>query len=271
MKKIYSLILFDFALSLTGFAQDRIIKITKDTIVCQIKEIGDDEIKYTQKDFRGDVVFGIDKNKVSKVLFSDGKELTFKDSMMDPTKYETQHKNALKVGFLSPLFGATSFTFEHSLKPGSSIEATLGIIGLGTDFTGNSSRGLYLKLGYKFIKSPDFYLKGMQYSHILKGAYVRPEISFSTYKSTVYAETDWMGNPIAGSSTSTETNTMFSIMLNFGKQWVFQDRFLIDWFSGVGYGFGNANFDNPFHYAFLGGSSGTAFAITSGIRIGILF
>jgi hypothetical protein len=271
MKKIYFLILFTFTLSSAGFAQDRIIKITKDTINCQIKEIGDDEVKYTQKDFRGDLIFGIDKNKVSKILLSDGKELTFKNSMYDPAQYEKQHKNALKIGFLSPLFGATSFTFEHSLKPGSSIEATLGIIGLGTDINNNSPGGVYFKFGYKFIKSPDFYLKGMQYSHILKGSYIRPEVSFSTYNSRLYQNTDFLGNPTPGSSYSTVSNTMFSIMLNFGKQVVIQDRFLIDWYTGFGYGFGEANDDKTFHFAFVGGSAGSAFAMTAGIRIGVLF
>lgn len=270
MKKIYSLILFITIISFYGSAQDRIIKTTKDTINCHVKEIGDDEVKYTQKDFRGDLIFGIDKNKVSRIIFSDGKELKLMDSMLDPAQYKDQHKNALKVGFLSPLFGATSFSFEHSLRPGNSIEATLGIIGLGTDFTGNSPGGVYLKFGYKFIKSPDFYLKGMQYSHILKGSYIRPEVSFSAYNAKSDLMYDYYGNLISGGS-STETNTMFAIMLNFGKQWVIQDRFLIDWFTGVGYGFGNANSDNPFHFAFLGGSSGSAFAITSGLRIGVLF
>ena len=270
MKKIYFIVLCFSVLSAPCFAQDRIIKITNDTIMCQVKEVGDDEVKYTQKDFRGDLIFGIDKNKVSRIIFSDGKELTFKDSMYDPAKYEKQHKNALKVGFLSPLFGATSFTFEHSLRPGDSWEVTLGIIGLGSDITNNSPSGAYLKLGYKFIRSPDFYLKGMQYSHILKGAYIRPEVCFSTYSFKSGLMYDYFGNLITDSN-SRKTNTMFAIMLNFGKQWVFQDRFLIDWFTGAGYGFGSTNSDNPFHYAFLGGSSGTAFAITSGIRIGVLF
>jgi len=278
MKKLYSLILFITILSLSTSAQDRIIKITKDTIVCQVKEIGDDEVKYTQKDFRGDVVFGIDKNKINKILFSDGKELTFKDSMYDPAQYEQQNKNALKVGFLSPLFGATSFTFEHSLKPGNSIEATLGIIGLGADIDDNSAGGVYLKFGYKFIKSPDFYLKGMQYSHILKGAYIRPEVAFSSYKFQPGPTYDYMTGKEINSGT-TENNTMFAVMINLGKQWVIQDKFLFDMFAGVGYGFGSAdkndnnnyNNDSPFHYAFLGGSSGTAFAVTAGLRIGILF
>ena len=270
MQKFYSLILIITFFHFAGFAQDRIIKTTKDTIICQVKEIGDDEIKYTQKDFRGDLLFGIDKNKVSRIIFSDGKELTFKDPMYDSSQYQTQHKNALKVGFLSPLFGATSFSFEHSLKPGNSIEATVGIIGLGDNFDGNSASGLYLKFGYKFIKSPDFYLKGTRYAHILKGAYIRPEVSFSSYNFQPDLIYDYNGNPISGSR-SKETTTMFAIMLNTGKQWVIQDRFLFDWFIGAGYGFGNAKEDNPFHFAFLGGGSGSKFVMTSGIKIGVLF
>ena len=270
MKKIYFLILNISVLSYTGSAQDRIIKTTKDTINCQVKEIGDDEVKYTQKEFRGDLIFGIDKNKVSRIIFSDGKELKLMDSMYDPAQYEKQHKNALKVGFLSPLFGATSFTFEHSLKPGNSIEATLGIIGLGINMNDYTSGGVYLKFGYKFIKSPDFYLKGMQYSHILKGAYIRPEISFATYNYKPSQMYDYMGNSIAGSNT-TEKNTMFAIMLNFGKQWVIQDRFLVDWFTGIGYGFGNSHGDETFHFAFMGGDPEFPLAITSGLRIGFLF
>ena len=272
MKKFFFLVLFVNILSFRGSAQDRIVKTTKDTIDCQIKEVGDDEIKYTQKDFRGDLIFGIDKNKVSKILFSDGKELTFKDSMYDPAQYEKQRKNALKVGFLSPLFGATSFTYEHSLRPGNSIEATLGIIGLGTDITDYSSGGVYLKFGYKFIKSPDFYLKGMRYAHILKGAYIRPEISFVTYGVKALVEYD--GNSYTSNSytnRSNGSNTMFAVMLNFGKQWVLQDRFLIDWFWGVGYGFGHSHVDEDFHFAFSGGDSEFPIAITSGLRIGVLF
>ena len=270
MRKILLLVLFISGLYFNGYTQDLIIKTTKDTIVCQIKEIGDDEIKYTQQGFRGDIIFGIDKNKVSKIVFSDKKVLSFQNSMEDPFHYGSQHKHALKVGFLSPLMGATSFSFEHSLKPGSSIEGTLGIIGLGTDITGTNPSGIYMKLGYKFIKSPDFYLKGMQYAHLLKGSYIRPEISFSAYKSESDSKYDNYGILVPNSRTVGNT-TMFAVMINLGKQWVFQDRFLFDWFVGFGYGFGNSHNDDIFHFAFEGGSSGSSFAATSGFRIGFLF
>jgi hypothetical protein len=268
MKKLYFTILIISGLTFTGLAQDRIIKTTKDTIVCQVKEIGDDEIKYTQKDFKGDVIFGIDKNKVDRIVFSDGKELKFNDSMYGSAEYAKQKKNALKVGFLSPLFGATSFSYEHSLKPGSSIEATLGIIGLGSDISGNKASGAYLKFGYKFIKSPDYYQKGTRFEHILKGAYLRPEIAFSTYSAETTTYTSFVGSTV---SATTASNTMFAVLLNTGKQWVIYDKYIFDWFVGVGYGFGSSNSGDAMHYAFLGGSSGSAFAVTSGIKIGVLF
>ncbi len=264
MRTKYYLILAFSLFSFFGFTQDRIIKINNDTITCKIKEIGDDEVKYTQKEFKEDVIFGIDKNKINRIVFSDGKELIIKNSMFDLAQYNNQHKNGFKVGFLSPLFGATNFTFEHSLKPGSSIEATLGIIGLGTDLGGNKAAGLYLKFGYKFIKSPDFYNKGTRFDHILKGGYIRPEISFSNY--SINSE---MG--FTNSGGPKVTNTIFALMLNMGKQWVFSDRYLIDWFAGLGYGVGDPKQNVVWHYAFVGGVPGFRLALTTGIRIGVLF
>jgi len=266
MKNILSFFLILISLPYCGFSQDRIIKITHDTIRCQIKEIGDDEVKYTQQNIFGNVVFGIDKNKISLIIFSDGKELKIKDSMYDSAQYENQHKNAAKVGFLSPLFGATSFTFEHNLKPGSSIEATLGIIGLGDNINSDSAEGMYFKFGYKFIKSPDYYFKGTRYAHILKGTYIRPEISLLTY-----SETPNIDNYFTSGSGARETVTMFAIMLNTGKQWIVNNWFLFDWFIGAGYGFGDAKNSNAFRFAFLGGGSDSKFVMTSGIRVGVLF
>jgi hypothetical protein len=179
--------------------------------------------------------------------------------MHDPSYYENQRKNALKINFLSPLFGSTGFSFERSLGVARSIEGDLGIIGLGFNNIYNNPKGIYLKCGYKFIKGPDYYLKGMHYAHILKGAYIKPEIAFSSY---FYTQED--------NANSTVHNTLFAFLIDFGKQWVFDDRFLVDIFCGLGYGFGNSNNQDYFHFAFSGPANDTHFAFTSGLMIGIL-
>jgi hypothetical protein len=246
---------------LTVSAQDKIIQSDKDTIRCFIREIGDDEIKYSMEGYRSDLIFGIDKNRVSEIIFADGKSMKIRDSMKDPSYYANQRKNALKINFLSPLNDVTAFSYERSLGVARSIEAGIGIIGIGFEDGINDyqdPQGVYLRCGYKFIRSPDFYLKGMHYAHILKGGYIKPEIAFSTYS---YKE------EITNKSIS---NKMCAFLLNFGKQWVFDDRFLVDWYAGIGYGFGNNQSEDGTHFAFIGATSDSPIAFSTGLLIGIL-
>lgn len=255
---IFTFLLFT-VLSVT--AQDRIIKIGNDTLRCFIREVGDEEVKYSLEGYRSDLVFGIDKNKISEIIFADGKSLKFTDSMKDPAYYANQRKNALKVNFLAPVNDVMAFGYERSLGVARSLEFGLGIIGLGFDGGVNdysNPRGIYLRSGYKFIRSPDFYLKGMHYAHILKGGYVKPEIALSIYS---YSEEP---------ANKTISNTMCAIMLDFGKQWVMDDRFLVDWYVGMGYGFGNNKSEYETHFAFTGATSGSPLVFSTGLLIGIL-
>jgi hypothetical protein len=64
--------------------------------------------------------------------------------------------------------------------------------------------------------------------------------------------------------------TMFSVMLVGGKQWVFNDLFLVDLFAGVGYGFGHNPRNESWHYGFLGAENDTPLTLTAGIKIGFL-
>ena len=261
--------LFILFISTVLFAQDKfgdkLIQRDGKIIVCQVREIGDDEIKYVQEGFRSDLVFGIDKNKVESIIFSDGRELKLSDSMFGKENYAQQRKNALKFNFFSPLTGATAFSYERSLKPGSSIEVGLGIIGLGQELDNYKASGVYVNVGYKFIKDPDFYLKGMRYAHVLKGAYFKPELAFSIYK---YDHKYWNGyNP----DTEISVN-MGAFILNVGKQWVFANRFLVDWYVGAGYGLSlNGESGDARHFAFIGAADNMPLVINSGFRVGFLY
>jgi hypothetical protein len=249
-------------------AQDKLIKTSNDTINCVIKEIGDLEIKYANPDISKDILFGIDKANVSKIILANGKEMYFSAALTDPDNYADNHKNAIKINFLSPLFNSFNFNYERSLKPGHSIEGTIGIIGMGNDIYSNNEKGVFMKLGYKFIKSPDYYLRGQRYAHILKGAYIRPEIAFSSY--SYDSEQDYYYSS-SSSHSSREDNLMFALLLNFGKQWVIDNGFIIDTFIGVGYAFGDDSESHGMHKAFIGGVDEFPMAFTMGVRVGWCF
>lgn len=249
-----------------AFAQDIIIRSNQDTIQCKIREIGSDEIKYVLPDYPQDVLFTITKEKVTKLVFSNGKEMTFINEMDNPENYADQHKNAIKVDFLSPLTGNTTLAYERSLKPGQSFEASLGVIGLGNDPNNYNPRGTFMKFGMKFIKSPDFYLKGMRYAHILKGTYVKPEIGFGYYAKDTE---EWDGY-YGGDGYYNDRKDFFSVIVQvvIGKQWVVNDVFLVDFYGGVGYGFDDG--DGHYHYGYSI-TPDVPLSFSAGLKIGVLF
>jgi len=243
---------------------DKLIMRDGTIINCEVREIGDDEIKYNQEGLRTDVLIGVDKNKVATILFADGRELKMKDSMNDSEEYDKQRKNDFKINAFLPVSGAYAFSYERSLKPGQSFECELGIISSGNSGSMNmKANGFFLKGGFKLIKSPDFYLKGMRYAHILKGAYIKPELAYSNFTYDKSETLQLSGIPVKGSASK------FAVLLNAGKQVVYNNHFVIDWFIGAGYLLGRTD-ESIRCFAFTGGA-GTSFVMTGGVRVGLLF
>lgn len=251
-------------------SQDQIIKRNLEIINCKVKEVGSQEIKYTLSDYSSDLVFAIEKDKVTKVIFEDGKELVFNTAMTDPANYEGQKKNAFKADFFAPLTGNFTLAYERSLKPGRSIEGTLGIIGLGIDPNDYNPAGAFVKFGYKFIKNPDFYLQGLRYAHILKGSYFKPELSISAYSRDFEVYNPRYPYPY---DTYMERRSVFSAAINLvlGKQWVIDNAFLVDWYLGVGYGYDNIDNDGGYHYGHSVADDSFPVSATAGLKVGFLF
>jgi hypothetical protein len=245
-------------------AQDLIIKRNQDTIYCDIKEMGTESVKYLLPDYPDDVLFAVDNDKVLKVIFENGQEKIFMTEMENPENYSDNCKNAIKFDFLSPLTGNLTFTYERSLKPGASFEGTLGIIGLGVNVGNRHARGTFFKFGYKFIKSPDFYFNKMRYAHILKGGYVKPELSAGYYTQ------DYFEYQSGTSLNNREEIFSFCIHLVLGKQWVFNNVFLVDFSVGIGYGFDSTG-DGGYHFGYANSESTVPISGTAGLRIGYLF
>jgi hypothetical protein len=248
------------------YAQDQIHKKTKEVINCKVKEIGLDEIKYILPE-RDDVIQSISKNLVSRLVFENGEEIVFKDSFKDPENYADNRKNAIKVDFLSPLTGNTTFAYERSIKPGRSFEITLGIIGLGIDPEEVDPAGFFTKGGIKFIKSPDFYLRGMRYAHLLKGGYVKPEIAFGYFSRDYYRYDPFSYNRETGRRNIISA----ALFLNLGKQWIIDNAFLIDFYFGFGYGFSDGTYNDAYHYGYIIGDGSFPIAVQAGLKVGGLF
>ncbi|MCF8429740.1 MAG: hypothetical protein K9G64_06365 [Bacteroidia bacterium] len=256
-------------------SQDLIYKKNKEVITAKVIELGIDEIKYKDYNDQNGPTLVIDKNEIDRIRFESGKIQYFGGDNL--SNYANNKKNAIKIDFLSPMFGQTTFGYEHSLKPGASVEFQLGIIGWGvnnySDYGGRAS-GAFFRAGYKFITSPDFYLRGMRYTHILKGSYFRPEITYGLCTES--------NNTINYSSSFKSQDVNFgAVMLNFGKQWVMDDIFIVDYFFGIGYGYKSNNSSlmstNPDKniywgnsHAFLGPYGDFPFAWTTGLKVGFL-
>ena len=229
MKKLFLVLVILFP-AITICGQDIIYKKSKDTISCKVIEIGLVEVKYRIPMKYKDVVLVIAKDDILKIKYENGEEQVFVNEMYDKNSYADNSLNAIKIHPFSPFSGNLAFSYERSIKAGQSYEGTLGFIGLGINLLNVDPVGVYAKFGYKFIKNPDFYLRGMRYAHLLKGTYFKPEIALSAY---AFNKIDYI------STTTTVRQSAFSgaLLLNFGKQWVFDNRFAVDFSIGFGYGF----------------------------------
>ena len=290
MKNIYLLMIL-LGLAATAQSQDKIYKKGGEIIEAKITEVGTDEIKYRVFSDQSGPMYSLDKDRIIKVVYENGRVETYQSNLKDPSLYEDQAKDAIKVNFLAPLLGYTQLNFEHNLKPGRGYELSLGLIGLGkkqdinTFYDGTSNRttttyreasGVFIGGGYKFSKLPDFVNKGAKYSHILQGSYVKPELILGTYK-----HNNIESFPVGGSAprVSRESISFGGLLVNLGKQWVLGELLLIDVYGGLGYAVdsrnasqNNTEYDYDYinnHYALTTGTdSGLGF--TGGFKIGIL-
>jgi hypothetical protein len=269
MKKLF-FVLMALLPAISIFSQDCIYKKNNQTIHCKIIEIGLVEVKYLIPELYKDVVMVIAKDDISKIKYGNGEEQTFANEMGSKDSYSDNKLNAIKFHIFSPLYDYLSVSYERSLKAGQSLEGTLGIIGIGDDQLNANPEGAFAKFGYKFIKSPDFYLRGMRYAHLLKGAYFKPEIAlavFSANQNNYDYSTDNNYNKLRNSTLSV------ALLLNVGKQWVFDNRFAVDFSIGLGYGITNIKKDDSsviYQYGF-NVEPDTGLAWTSNFKVAYLF
>lgn len=268
-------------------AQDKIYRKNGKTVEGQVMEIGVDEIKYKLWGQENSPVYVLERDRISKIVYSDGRTEKFNDklSLTDPERYTGMARRAIKFDFLGPLIGYTQVSYEKSTGAGRGFEVSFAVIGAGKNqrvdwYDGFNTRlekrnqfGLAASYGYKFSKLPDFlFNRSTRFTHILQGSYLKPVFYLGNYSENRVA---FKGN---NQYEIERTNTIFgALQAELGKQWVFGEKMSLDTYFGLGYGFDNKKQDSyyyddgsAFNYINARGGRSPGFSVTWGLKLGLL-
>jgi len=167
-----------------------------------------------------------------------------------------------KMEFFSPITGNLTLGYEQYLKNFTSIEAKLGIIGIGKQETFEAT-GVFLKIGPKFKLKPNYAVDGTFGTHLLRGSYIRPELAFSyfNYKDEFYY---YQRNG------EEEVNvTSIAFLINYGQQYVLGTIMTLDWYVGLGYAF-TSHGNQGYYFGYTAGDNDTPIAFNLGFTLGFL-
>lgn len=291
MKKSILLTILLLAAAQIIFAQDKIYRNNGKVVLAKVIEVSASEVKYKEFNNQEGPVYVLESDRITKIVFENGKVEKFSDNFRDPERYAGQSNKAIKVNFLSPLYGFFEVGYERNVSFGKSYEFSLGIIGAGkserlyytSSQLGEVKRGqvgLFVSGGYKFGKLPDLLIFGKsKASHLMQGTYLKPIVYLGHYKENIIIN---KANNIT--EIGKQNVTFGALQLELGRQWVLGEKLVLDLYNGIGYGFDNKEDtyqyvnSTPYYYddvsAFnyangrVGKSPGLSFSF--GIKLGLL-
>lgn len=275
-------LLFTFLVTLnTAFAQDLIyLKNNNIPVNAKVIEVNIVEVKYK---FPSDSfpIMSFLRIEVQKIELSNGE-------IVDIAKKEDLHVNyrvgSIKTGFISPIYDHVNIGYEGYIRERQSWEVTIGKIGIGRPINeGESAKGGYLKLGYKWIVSPNNYFQYNNPTKLLSGFYVRPEISYGKFTIsypdrkvyTLVSTSPSYRYTMSMEPVDSKEVTFISTIINLGYQFVLKGGFTIDTSIGGGYfgaSFGKyKNGSETNFYIFRNPEYKTPLAICGQVKIGYSF
>ncbi len=253
-------------------AQDIIVRHNGDSLEVKVAEVGTVEIKYRFLNEPDGPLYAIERNEIRSIRYQSGRVEYFEKSPIVPEPIAEQRVHAFKFDLLSPVFGYTKLSYEYAMKPGNSLEFTANLIGLGVD-PGNyddaynrDAAGLGLSAGYKFIKQPDYYLPGMKMRHVMHGWYAKPTLHLGFYSEN-FEDFD-NGNYVI----QKRDVFYYGALVEMGKQWVFSNSFLLDFYFGLGLGGDNLDTEDAVsHWGITRfGNNGLGGMVNIGFKVGLL-
>lgn len=212
----------------------------------------------------------------------------------DKKSSNTPFKSAsvLKVNFFAPLLGYSQFAFEKSVAHHRNIECSLGIIGAGRNLnikprflglgldrfgpydyrSGHKNQfGGFFELGYKFIKrihSNETCPNNYTLINAFEGSYIKPSFLIGAYSFNEFRD-DSTKNTIK------KHHRFGALMLNFGHQWAFDSKVVLELYMGGGAEIDNVKdgdglYGHPFVLAVAKDNPSINFACTAGFRLGFI-
>jgi hypothetical protein len=273
---LLSILLFNASLK----AQDKIYRKNGEVLKVKILEVSSSEIRYKLFGDDEGPIYVLEKDRIKKIEYHNGHVEKPTIDLKDPEQYADQLKKAIKVNFLSPLFGYTQLSFEKSTGVGKSYELTMAVIGAGKNQTldfytypqadKKDQFGIALGAGYKFSKLPDFLFGRTRFTHIMQGAYAEPILYLGNYSENVVMDKG------TGQYVVERQNVTFgAFQLELGKQWIFGDKLLLDLYWGFGIGADNKKenyYNDAEAYNYVVARLGTTpgFSLNGGIKLGLL-
>jgi hypothetical protein len=201
-------------------SQDIIITKDGEKHEVKIKEITDTVVKYNDYRDIGGIIFTMSRGLISEIQYEFGKIVVETEPVANELFFIDDKVNNLKFSFTALLSNVLSLTYERSLTPGSSIEATIKFQGISINDEVEDYSGYGFNLGYK-LKFNNLFSAGQGYrpGHILSGGYIRPNAGFDIVNEDFVSFRD-------------ESYTMGNIGLDFGIQWVIQNSLSLEIFGG---------------------------------------
>lgn len=291
MKKILLILVVLFSAQQAAIGQDKIYRQNGKVLLAKVVEVGSSEVKYREFDNLNGPIYVLESDRIKKIVYENGKVETFSDNIKDPERYANQSDKAIKMNFLSPLYGYFELGFEKSTGFGRGYEVSLGIIGAGKSSyigwyagqLGDIKRnpfGAFVSGGFKFGKLPDFLIFGKsKASHLMQGTYAKPILYFGNYKENIIIE---KANNLY--EVGTQNVTFGALQVEIGRQWVLGEKLLMDFYWGIGYGVdnkkdvfqsynGNPYYfedESAFNYANARAGRSPGLSATFGLKLGLL-
>lgn len=269
MKKVIltMFILFGF-FSVSTQAQDIIEFKDNKKVEAKVLLVTSEYIEYRYHDMPNGPIFEVNVMELNKIRFSNGTIHNFDNSpVSDEIFYAGNKRNIIKLNFLQLITNTTELHYERSLRPGLSLEGSVGIIGIGINSGDFDHSGFFVKFAPRIIKQPNSQRHFNRNTHILRGFFIKPELMIGHYKEKIddYYQVREFSSPF------------FTLSILLGNQFVFSNTFSLELYGGAGIGSykeGSSVNDRPYYGEITPGYgvlTQGGFYLTGGVKVGYLF